>query len=128
MRQLIGILAVGSLALAQGDIPSDISAWFRDTAALAAVVAAMVALIRKHIWKGLDGLYVVLVSMVIGVALAYLGHRMGYVGPDWVTFGFMAGLGASGGTAWLRSVVGGGSGAPPASGDTRTDAERARLR
>lgn len=130
MKKLAWVaFGLAGMALAQGDIPTDISSWFTDTAALAAVVASVVALIRRHIWKSLDGLYVVALSLVVGVALAFLGHRLGYVGGDWLAFGVMAGLGASGATAWLKGVVGGGGGggAPPAS-DTHTDAGRARLR
>lgn len=132
MRKLAWVVfGLAGMALAQSDIPTDISEWFRDTAALAAVVVSVVALIRKHIWKTLDGLYVVALSLVVGVALAYFGHRLGYVGGDWLAFGIMAGLGASGATAWLKGVVGGsggGGGSAPPAGDTRTDAGRARLR
>lgn len=126
---LLGSMALlGSVALAQeGGIPTDIASWFTDTAALAAVVAALVALIRKHVLRSLDGVAVVGLSLALGVGLAYLGHRMGYVGPDWFSFGLMAGLGASGGTAYLKSLAGGrGKDAP--SGDTRADADRSRLR
>ena len=129
MRKLVALAPVallGSMALAQGeDIPTDIASWFADVASLTAVVAALTALIRKHVLRSLDGVAVVGLSLALGVALAYLGHRMGYVGPDWITFGLMAGLGASGGTAYLKGLTGSG-GAP--SGDTRTDAGRARLR
>ena len=132
MKKLAWVaFGLAGVALAQGGIPTDISEWFSDTAALAAVVAALVALIRRHVWKSLDGLYVVALSLVVGVVLAYFGHRLGYVGGDWLAFGIMAGLGASGATAWLKGVVGGGGGgggsALPAS-DTHTDAGRARLR
>jgi len=126
MRRLAVLALLGSMALAQGgDIPTDIAAWFADVASLAAVVAALVALARKHLWRSLDGVAVVGLSLALGVALAYLGHRMGYVGPDWITFGLMAGLGASGGTAYLKSLAGGGK---DAASDTRADADRARLR
>ena len=129
MRKLVALAPLallGSVALAQGeDIPTDISQWFTSTASLAAVVAALVALIRQHILKGLDGLAVVGVSLALGVALAYAGKLMGYLGGDWPLFGLSAGLMASGGVDLLRSVTR-GSGAP--SGDTRTDAGRARLR
>lgn len=130
MRKLVALAPLallGSVALAQGDIPTDISSWFADVASLAAVVAALTALIRKHVLRSLDGVAVVGLSLALGVALAYLGHRMGYVGPDWIAFGLMAGLGASGGTAYLQGLTrSGGADAP--SGDTRTDSGRARLR
>ena len=126
MRKLTALALLGSVALAQeGSIPTDISQWFTSTASLAAVVAALVALIRQHILKGLDGLAVVGVSLALGVALAYAGKLMGYLGGDWPLFGLSAGLMASGGVDLLRSVTR-GSGAP--SGDTRTDSGRARLR
>ena len=126
MRKLVALALLGSLALAQGgDIPTDISQWFASTASLAAVVAALVALIRKHILKTLDGLAVVGVSLVLGVGLAYVGKLLGYLGGDWLLFGLSAGLMASGGVDLLRSVTR-RSGAP--SGDTRTDAGRSRLR
>lgn len=124
------VLAFGfvlsGLALAQeGSIPTDISQWFASTASLAAVVATLVALIRKHILKTLDGLAVVGVSLALGVGLAYVGKLMGYLGADWLIFGLSAGVMASGGVELLRSVARGGN-AP--SGDTSTDASRARLR
>ncbi|GAA6745338.1 MAG: hypothetical protein ACK4G4_12235 [Thermus sp.] len=127
MRKLVALALLGPMALAQGEgIPTDIASWFTDVASLAAVVAASVALIRKHVLRSLNGVAVVGLSLALGVALAYLGHRMGYVGPDWLAFGLMAGLGASGGTAYLKSLTGGGG--KDAAGDTRTDAGRARLR
>lgn len=129
MRKLVALALLGPMALAQGeDIPTDIAAWFTDVASLAAVVAALVALIRKHVLRSLDGVAVVGLSLALGVALAYLGHRMGYVGPDWLTFGIGAGLAASGGTAWLRSIASGGGGKNAPGGNAPTDAGRARLR
>ncbi len=129
-KRFRGVLAFGfalfGLALAQeGNIPTDISQWFASTASLATVVAALVALARKHILKGLDGLAVVGVSLVLGVGLAYVGKLIGYLGGDWPLFGLSAGLMASGGVDLLRSATR-GNGAP--SGDTRTDSGRARLR
>lgn len=122
-------IAVGLLfgfALAQdASIPTDISQWFASTASLAAVVAAVVALLRKHALKTLDGLAVVGMSLVLGVVLAFLGNRLGYVGADWVVFGLSAGLIASGGVDLLRGIS--GSKNAPA-GDTDADAARARLR
>ncbi len=72
---------VFGLALAQDvGIPPNLADWFVSQASLAAVVAALVALVRKHLWKSLDGPAVVGVSVALGIALAYLGHRLGYLG------------------------------------------------
>ena len=79
-------------------------------------------------WKTLDGPAVVGVSLVVGLVLAYLGHRLGYLGGDWFVFGLGAGLLASGGVDAVRAALRGGqngAGAPPS---TRPDAERTRLR
>jgi small basic protein len=132
MRRILvtaSVLAFG-LALAQdAGIPPNLAEWFASQASLAAVVAALVALIRKHLWKSLDGVAVVGFSVVLGIVLAYLGHRLNYLGADWFTFGLVAGFLASGGVDAIRSIVkGGGSGAPGGAGGAPSDAERTRLR
>jgi small basic protein len=132
MRRILvtaSVLALG-LALAQdASIPPNLAEWFASQASLAAVVAALVALIRKHFWKRLDGVAVVGVSVALGIALAYLGHRLGYLGADWFIFGLTAGLLASGGVDAIRGVLkGGGNGAPGGASGTPPDADRARLR
>jgi hypothetical protein len=121
---------VFGLALAQDvGMPPNLADWFVSQASLAAVVAALVALIRKHVWKGLDGPAVVGVSVALGIVLGYLGHGLGYLGSDWFTFGMVAGLLASGGVDALRSIAkGGGSGAPSGASGASLDADRARLR
>ena len=60
-------------------------------------MAALVALVRKHILRTLDGLAVVVLRLVLGVGLAYVGKLMGYLGGDWLLFGLSAGLMAAGG-------------------------------
>jgi hypothetical protein len=132
MRRILAtasVLALG-LALAQdAGIPTNLAEWFTTQASLAAVVAALVALVRKHAWKSLDGVAVVGLSVALGIALAYLGHRLNYLGADWFTFGLMAGLLASGGVDAIRGALkGGGGGAPSATSGASTDAERVRLR
>jgi len=129
-KSLVFVAVAGNLALAQDSIPTDISQWFANTAALTAVVAALVALVRKHLWKGLDGLPVVAVSIALGVALGFLGKSLGYLGGDWLLFGLSAGFMASGGVDLLKSLRGGGNGGSDDSpaGDTDADAARARLR
>lgn len=125
MAVTAGLFLGFSLALAQESIPTDISQWFTNTAALAAVVAALVALLRKHVWTTLDGLPVVAVSILLGGVLGYVGKLLGYLGADWLIFGLSAGVMASGGVDLLRGIAR-GNGAP--SGDTAADADRARLR
>ena len=129
-RILAASVLVFGLALAQDvGIPTNLADWFVSQASLAAVVAALVALVRKHVWKSLDGMAVVGVSVALGIVLAYLGHRLNYLGADWFTFGLTAGLLASGGVDAIRSVLkGGGGGAPGATSGALSDAERARLR
>ena len=128
------VAVVGSLAVARDSIPTDISQWFTSTAALAVVVAALVALIRKHVWKQLDGLPVVAVSVALGVALGFLGKSLGYLGGDWLLFGLSAGFMASGGVDLLKSLRGGNNEGSNDSqndspaGDTDIDAARSRLR
>jgi hypothetical protein len=133
-KSLVFAVVIGNPALAQNSIPTDISQWFASTAALAAVVAALVALVRKHLWKTLDGLPVVAVSVVLGGVLGYVGHLLGYLGRDWLLFGLSAGFMASGGVDLLKSLRGSGgrdnaatSNTEPA-GDIDADASRSRLR
>jgi len=130
-KSLVFVIVAGGLAMSQDSIPTDISQWFANTAALAAVVAAVVALIRKHVWKQLDGLPVVAVSILLGVVLSYVGKSLGYLGRDWLLFGLSAGFMASGGIDLLKSLRGGKdvatSDTEPA-GDTDIDAARSRLR
>jgi small basic protein len=132
MRRILVTAAalVSGMALAQDvSIPTNVAEWFTSQVSLAAVVAALVALVRKHLWKSLDGPAVVGTSVALGVVLAYLGHRLGYLGSDWFTFGMVAGLLASGGVDALRGIVkGGGSGAPGGAGGAPSDADRVRLR
>lgn len=137
MRKLAWVaFGLAGMALAQGDVPTDVSSWFTDTAALAAVVAFVVSLLRKHLLRQVDGPAVVALSAAVGVALAYAGQYLGYTLPQHpVVYGITAGLLASGGVDFLKKLLpqggqgtgGGGDSAPPA-GDTRTDAGRARLR
>ena len=133
-KSLVFAIVAGGLTLAQDSIPTDISQWFTSTAALAVVVAALVALVRKHIWKQLDGLPVVVVSIALGVALGYLGKSLGYLGGDWLLFGLSAGFMASGGVDLLKSLRGGNNEGSNDSqndspaGDTDIDDARSRLR
>jgi hypothetical protein len=126
----VASVLVFGLALAQDvGIPPNLAEWFASQASLAAVVVALVALIRKHVWKSLDGMAVVGVGVALGIVLAYLGHRFNYLGADWFTFGLMAGLLASGGVDAIRGALkGGGSSAHGGAGGAPSDVDRARLR
>jgi hypothetical protein len=131
MRRFLAVpVLVFGLALTQDvGIPPDLAEWFASQASLAAVVAALVALIRKHLWRGLDGAAVVGVSVALGIVLAHLGHRLGYLGTnDWFVFGLAAGLLASGGVDALRGIMKGGGGASSGAGGAPPDADRSRLR
>lgn len=80
--------------------------WFTNAAALGAAVAFLVSLVRKHIWKTLDGPAVPAVSVVLGVALAYLGQVLGFNLPAHpVFYGVAAGLFASGATDYARAIL-----------------------
>lgn len=84
----------------------ELSKWFTDAATLAAVVAFLVSTIRKHLWKALDGPYVVGVSSALGVALSYLGQSLGYqVQAHPLAYGVAAGLMASGFTDYARALL-----------------------
>ena len=78
----------------------DIAAWFADTAALAAIVVAVVAFLKTNVLKSLHDLATVAVSLAVGAALgaagALLGHVEGGIAAG-VAFGIAAGFLASGG-------------------------------
>lgn len=48
---LAGVLAVLAAFGAAFGVPSDLALWYQSPMALAGVVAALVALIRKHVWR-----------------------------------------------------------------------------
>lgn len=103
------VLAFGVSFAQDPTVPDfDIAAWFANTAALAGVVAAAVALLRKHVFKALDGLGVILASIVVGAVLGLVGQLLGYVEGGAISglaFGATAGLLASGGVDALRGVL-----------------------
>lgn len=100
-------------ATAQG---FDIGSWFVDTAALAGVVVVVVAFIREHVLKTLEGVGVVLTSLAIGAAFGVGGHVLGYLTGGLVpslVFGVSAGLAASGGWDAISGLLGKRREAPP---------------
>ena len=85
-------------------ISLDVAQWFVSIPALAAVIASLVALIRKHLLP-LDGKLVIILSLVVGLGLGYGGHLLGYLGDNWLVFGLMAALTASGGVDVAKGLT-----------------------
>lgn len=116
---LFGLLtgfAFAQEAVAQG---FDIGSWFVDTAALAGVVVAVVAFLRAHVLKGVEGFGVVLVSLGVGAGLGVAGSFLGYVEGGIVAavgFGLSAGLLASGGWDAITGALGKRQAAPSLEG------------
>lgn len=83
--------------------------WFLSTTALAAIVASLVAFLKKHFIKSLDGLGTVIASLIVGVLMGVVGHLLGYLTDGLVAaigFGGSAGLLASGGWDALKGILG----------------------
>ncbi len=128
MKALIAILTVLAALGASIGVPGDLALWYQSPMALAGVVAALVALVRKHLWRP-EGPMAVALSVALGLALAYLGSLAGHLSGDWATFGLLAGALASGGVDLVRSITGGSGGAAgSAPAGARPDPERSRLR
>lgn len=131
------------VALGQGQdvgeltIP-DLQTLFSSPHALALFVVGLISFARKHfLGSRLDGFVVPVASLVLGLALAFLGRLLGYLGDNWLSFGLMAGIEAplivSGARTLLSRTTGtpatevGGGGNAQASADS-TSPERTRLR
>lgn len=125
---IFALLLVG-VAVAQDASATDVdllnpATWFVSTAALATFIATVLAFVRKHILKTLDGPGVIGASVGLGVVLGLLGHGLGFLEGGVVAsliFGVTSGLAASGGIDLLRGVLGTGGGndddaTPPATG------------
>ncbi|TFU25442.1 hypothetical protein [Thermus tengchongensis] len=123
---LAGILTVLAAFAAAWGIPSDLALWYQSPLALAGVVAALVALIRKHVWRA-EGAWGIALSVILAVALSYLGSLAGHLSGDWIGFGLLAGVMASGGVDLVRSLGGNRAPAQPAPGPG-PDVDRSRLR
>jgi hypothetical protein len=90
----------------------DIAAWFADTAALAAIVIAVVAFLKEHVLKGLHDLATVAASLVVGAAFGAAGSLLGYVEGGvtaGLAFGVAAGFLASGGWDAIKGLLSGKS-------------------
>lgn len=108
MQRLI-IFALTAVATALGLDATDPTLWFGETAILAGVVAAVIAYLRTAI-KALDGVAVIVVSVLVGGALGGLGFAAdlfatGSTLVQAVAFGLGAGWLASGGVDLLRSLL-----------------------
>ena len=90
--------------------PSD---WFEDALVLGAVIAALVALLKAHVFKTLDGLATLAVSFGLGIGIALLGmfnlpvigrpHEMD--APAALMFGINAAVFASGGWDLIKGLI-----------------------
>ena len=78
---------------------------FQDPFAFVVAIGSVVAFLRKHVVP-VDGKLVVGLSVVVGVALGYAGHAMGYYQyPDWLIYGAVGGLVTSGFVDFLRAIL-----------------------
>lgn len=86
--------------------------WFGDALALAAVIAAIVALLKAHVIKT-DGLATLAISFGLGIGFSLLGTTnlpwIGRVNPlsgtDAIMFGINAAVFASGGWDFIKGVI-----------------------
>ncbi|MFA5567619.1 MAG: hypothetical protein WC972_03125 [Trueperaceae bacterium] len=102
---LLGFAAAQDPAVAAPDI----GAWFASTAALATIVVAAVAFLKRHVLKTLDGLATVLASLAVGGLLGLVGHWVGFLTDGLMPalgFGVSAGLIASGGWDAITGLLG----------------------
>ena len=87
----------------------DIASWFKDTAALAGIIIAVVAFLKEHVIKGLHDWATVLASLAVGAALGAAGSLLGYVEGGvtaGLAFGVAAGFLASGGWDAVKRLLG----------------------
>lgn len=108
MQRLI-VFALSALATLIGASNTDPASWFGETAVLAGVVGLTVAFLRKSL--SIDGIVVVITSLVVGVGLAGAGFAAGLFAAgatlvEALSFGLAAGWLASGGVDFLRGVLG----------------------
>ncbi len=106
MQRLI-LLALTTIATALGLEVTDPALWFGETAVLAGVVVAVIAVIRKGL--NLDGLAVIIASMAVGGGLGGIGWAAGLFEASTtlvsaLVFGFTAGFLGSGGVDAIRGL------------------------
>lgn len=104
--------AAFGLALAQDALPEpsfDPATWFASTAALAAVIVAAVAFIKRNILKSMTGVMTVAFSFALGIGIAVVGSFTSFYDASIVealAFGAGAALLASGGWDAIVGVLG----------------------
>lgn len=85
----------------------DLAAWAADTAILAAAVVFLTAVVRKWLWRSLDGeavpLFSTALSVLIAIGLHFLGHLDSLSAA--LSHGFAAGVLAFGGVDAVRGVL-----------------------
>ena len=87
----------------------DIASWFVDTAALAGVVGAVIAFVKKNVLKGMHDWATVIASLAVGAGLGAYGGHAGFVDGGiaaGAAFGVGAGFIASGGWDFLKGLLG----------------------
>ncbi len=103
-------------------VPTDPAQWFTETAVLAAVIAAVVALLKQNFLRGLTGISTVIASLITGAALSILGtFDLPFFGQlhdrsliDAVLFGLQSAVIASGGWDVIKGLIGLGKARAPA--------------
>lgn len=123
---LIGIFI--TIGISQTDTIVDVppmTEWFVSTGTLGAVIVGLIAFARKHLAPWLDGIYVPLASIALGLALGLFGSATGLLARDLfggAAFGLLSGLAASLGVDGIRTVIG------SSQGESWHDSDRTRLR
>lgn len=111
----LGLILVALLvgfALAQDDLPAptfDPATWFASTAALAGVIVAAVAFIKRNILQSLSGIGTIVFSFALGIAVSVAATFTGYFDAtllEAVSFGAGAALLASGGWDAVVTALG----------------------
>jgi hypothetical protein len=103
-------------------VPSNPADWFTETAVLAAVIAAVVALLKNNFLKDLTGLNTVIASLITGAVLSVLGtFDLPFFGQlhdrsllDALLFGLQSAVIASGGWDVIKGLIGLGKARAPA--------------
>ncbi len=123
MGRFIFVLPLLLFGVAMAQEPTtDPSSWFGSTAALAAVIASVVQVL-KNLVPQIKGVVTLLVSGIVGIALALVGNGLGLLPGslgEVLIFGVTAAAVASGLKGTLNSfaakVGNGGPPTPPSSG------------